>query len=35
MAVVVSQSTGSVSLFKGGGLALSLEKPGLAGGAAS
>jgi DNA integrity scanning protein DisA with diadenylate cyclase activity/mannitol/fructose-specific phosphotransferase system IIA component (Ntr-type) len=35
MAVVVSQSTGSVSLFKGGGLALSLEKPGPAGGAAS
>ncbi len=28
LAVVVSQSTGSVSLFKGGGLVMSLEKPG-------
>ncbi len=28
VAVVVSQSTGSVSLFKGGGLVMSLEKPG-------
>ncbi len=27
LAVVVSQSTGSVTLFKGGGLLMSLEKP--------
>jgi DNA integrity scanning protein DisA with diadenylate cyclase activity len=31
LAVVVSQSTGSVSLFKGGGLVMSLERPGAAG----
>ncbi|MGA2378829.1 MAG: diadenylate cyclase [Spirochaetia bacterium] len=31
LAVVVSQSTGSVSLFKGGGLVMSLEKSGSAG----
>jgi DNA integrity scanning protein DisA with diadenylate cyclase activity len=31
VAVVVSQSTGSVSLFKGGGLVMSLERPGSAG----
>jgi diadenylate cyclase len=30
LVVVVSQSTGSVSLFKGGGLVMSLEKPGAA-----
>ena len=30
VAVVVSQSTGHVSLFKGGGLVTSLEKPGVA-----
>ena len=28
VAVVVSQSTGSVTLFKGGGLVMSMEKPG-------
>ena len=28
LAVVVSQSTGRVSLFKGGGLVMSLGKPG-------
>ena len=28
LAVVVSQSTGSVTLFKGGGLVMSMEKPG-------
>jgi DNA integrity scanning protein DisA with diadenylate cyclase activity len=27
LAVVVSQSTGAVTLFKGGGLLMSLEKP--------
>jgi DNA integrity scanning protein DisA with diadenylate cyclase activity/mannitol/fructose-specific phosphotransferase system IIA component (Ntr-type) len=31
LVVVVSQSTGSVSLFKGGGLVMSLEKPGAVG----
>lgn len=30
LAVVVSQSTGSVSVFKGGGLVMSMEKPGSA-----
>lgn len=30
LSVVVSQSTGSVSLFKGGGLVMSMEKPGPA-----
>ncbi len=30
LAVVVSQSTGSVTLFKGGGLVMSMEKPGPA-----
>ncbi len=31
IAVVVSQSTGSLSVFKGGGLVMSLEKPGTSG----
>jgi diadenylate cyclase len=31
VAVVVSQSTGSLSVFKGGGLVMSLEKPGAGG----
>ena len=31
VAVVVSQSTGSLSVFKGGGLVMSLEKPGTGG----
>jgi len=31
LVVVVSQSTGSVTLFKGGGMVMSLEKPGSAG----
>ncbi|HET6451707.1 MAG TPA: PTS sugar transporter subunit IIA [Spirochaetia bacterium] len=30
LAVVVSQSTGSISVFKGGGLVMSMEKPGSA-----
>lgn len=31
LVIVVSQSTGSVTLFKGGGMVMSLEKPGSAG----
>ncbi len=31
VAIVVSQSTGSLSVFKGGGLVMSLEKPGTSG----